>query len=1519
MVRNPLKQLAETGLYSPELEHDSCGVGMVANIKGGKSHSIIEESLQVLKNLGHRGACGCDPDTGDGAGILIQMPHAFFKKECARIGIELPNEQAYGVGMVFLPPDDEARRISEVLIEEVVQAEGLVLLGWRDVPVNPPALGRDARKVQPVIRQIFVKGGPSINGADELDRKLYVARKSIEHRLPETNINDDEADYFYLCSFSCTTIVYKGLLMADQVDGFYQDMKDEDLVSAFALVHSRFSTNTLGHWKLAHPYRFLAHNGEINTLRGNVNWMAARESQFESPLFGSDIAKIAPVMTVGASDTACFDNALELLLMSGRDLGHSMLMMIPEAWDQDVGISQEKKDFYEYHSCLMEPWDGPAMMVAANDQTICAVLDRNGLRPFRYTVTNDDRLIMASETGVLDIPADQVKEKGRLQPGRMFLVNLEEGRIIGDEELKKDLASRQPYGSWLTDQKVSLESLPIPPVPPDLNPVDLTVQQKAFGYTSEELRMLTTPMVASGTEAIGSMGNDAALAVLSGENQLLFNYFKQLFAQVTNPPLDAIREELVTSKATFIGSEQNLFDETPLHCRQLSIHSPILNDQELEQIRRLDMPGIKSVTLSMLFDPAKGKGGLETGLGTLCQGASSAIEQGCNILILSDKGVDANHAPIPSLLATSAVHHHLIRKGTRTKIGLVIESGEPREVHHFALLVGYGAGAIHPYLALQTARKLAIDGEIDDVQASYAGDNFIKANEKGLIKVMSKMGISTVQSYRGAQIFEAIGLSQDLIDRYFTGTPSRIEGIGLDDLEHDALERHAGAFDELDLSGQRVLEPGSFYQWRRGGEVHQWNPESISKLQDATRSNDWAKYVEFAQQVNDQSKQMATLRGLLKIKSGITPIPIDQVEPASEITRRFATGAVSLGSISREAHETMAIAMNRIGARSNTGEGGEDYNRYNLDDNGDSRSSAIKQVASGRFGVTPNYLVNATDLQIKMAQGSKPGEGGQLPGHKVDEYIGWVRNTTPGVELISPPPHHDIYSIEDLAQLIHDLKNINPEARIHVKLVSEVGVGTIAAGVSKGHGDVVLISGHDGGTGASPESSIKHAGLPWELGVAETHQVLVANDLRSRIVVQTDGQLKTGRDVAVAAMLGAEEFGMATAALIVNGCIMLRKCHLNTCSVGIATQDPELRKQFAGDPDHLVNYFNFVAEDLRLIMAELGVRSVNEMVGRVDLLETAEDIENAKVNGIDLSRLLAPASGSGEVGVYCSQEQDHGLELALDNQLISLANDALELKKPVHIDMPISNSNRTFGAMLSGEIAKRWGEQGLPENTINIDACGSAGQSFGAFLAKGITIRLEGDANDYVAKGISGGRIVITPPTEATFVPEDNIIIGNVALYGATGGEVFVHGRAGERFCVRNSGAKAVVESVGDHGCEYMTGGVVVILGSTGRNFAAGMSGGIAFVYDENGDFESRFNSGLADLEVVAEIEDTNVLRDMIENHEKLTGSKQAGMILGNWQGSISKFKKVMPRDYKRVLEAKANKEDTELEEVRYG
>ena len=1543
---DPLKELAGKGLYSPEQEHDSCGVGVVADIKGRKSHRIIEEGLEVLVNLGHRGAAGSDPETGDGAGILLQMPHRLFRRESERLGFQLPPDGEYGVGMVFLPPEPEGTDKARFLVSSVIREEGLELLGWRDVPVAPAKIGRDARRRSPLISQVFVGAPPSFSrqtrGIDpaQLERKLYVVRKVIEHSMKECGLSEEEADYFYVCSLSCNTIVYKGLLMAHQISDFYLDLQEEDLVSAFALVHSRFSTNTLGHWRLAHPYRYLAHNGEINTLRGNLNWMRAREGMFESPLFGEDMEKIPPVMNVGDSDTASFDNALELLLMTGRELDHAMLMMIPEAWEQHETMPQEKKDFYEYHSALMEPWDGPAMIVSSDGRNICALLDRNGLRPFRYLVTTGGKLVMASETGVLDVPPAEVEFKGRLQPGRMFMVSLEQGRIIGDEELKHGLAARQPYGQWLRENRVSLEDLPpAAPEPTEYQTKsgadDLLRLQRAFGYNVEELRILTAPMAESGYEAVGSMGNDAPLAVLSDQNQILFNYFKQLFAQVTNPPLDAIREEMVTSLEAFIGSERNLFEETPLHCRQLMLRSPIIDNEETARIKAVDLPGIRAVTLPALFIPptsptsaagGKGKAGLEAALEELRRQASQAVADGYNIIVLSDRGVGHGRAPIPSLLAVSAVHHHLIREGSRTRVGLVSETGEAREVHHFALLIGYGAGAVNPYLALDTVQAMSESGQLNGHKPDYACKNFIKANEKGVLKVMSKMGISTVQSYRGAQIFEAVGLDQALVDEYFTWTPSRVGGIALDALERETLQWHSAAFDAIDLPANRPLPMGGAYQWRRDGEHHQWNPDTIGILQHAARSNDWNSYKKFARLSNDQSRRMATLRGLLDFKKDGQAIPIDEVEPVTEIVKRFATGAASLGSISREAHETMAIAMNRIGARSNTGEGGEDYRRYAPDADGpyqgESRSSAIKQVASGRFGVTANYLINSTDLQIKMAQGSKPGEGGQLPGHKVDEYIGWVRRTTPGVELISPPPHHDIYSIEDLAQLIHDLKNINPDARIHVKLVAEVGVGTVAAGVAKGHADVVLISGHDGGTGASPESSIKYAGLPWELGIAETQQVLVANGLRSRIAVQTDGQLKTGRDAAIAALLGAEEFGFATAALVVSGCIMLRKCHLNTCSVGIATQDPELREQFAGRPEHLVSYFMFVAEEMREIMAELGFRTVAEMVGRVDALDPREAIEHWKAQDIDLSRMLyhQKAVTPGET-VYCSEEQDHGLERALDHRLIALSEQALRDGTPVEITLPIHNSNRTVGAMLSGRIAKAYGEDGLPPDTIRINFTGSAGQSFGAFLAPGVSLRLEGDTNDYMGKGMSGGRIVAKPHPESVFIPEENIIIGNVAMYGATGGHAFINGVAGERFCVRNSGVRAVVEAVGDHGCEYMTGGVVVVLGATGRNFAAGMSGGIAFVNDADGDFHIRFNDGMADSEPVVDAEDVATLKGLIEEHYRHTGSGPAARILADWDSALPKFRKIMPRDYRRVLEERQQRNSAarELEAVSNG
>ncbi|NQW23054.1 MAG: glutamate synthase large subunit [SAR202 cluster bacterium] len=1521
---DPLKELASKGLYSPEQEHDACGVGVVANIKGQKTHQIIDEGVQVLINLGHRGAAGRDPKTGDGAGMLIQTPDKLFQREASALGISLPTAGEYGVGMVFLPPEANAQTKGRDLINKVIEAEGLKVLCWRDVPVDRSKIGEDAQAVCPHICQVFIGKGPTVKDAAQLERKLFVVRKVIEHSMDQCGLTEEEADYFYVCSMSCNTIVYKGLLMAHQIAEFFLDLQDQDLVSAFSLIHSRFSTNTLGHWRLAHPYRYLAHNGEINTLRGNFNWMHAREAQFESPEFGEDIAKIVPVMKTGESDTASLDNALELLLMTGRDLDHSMLMLIPEAWDQHETMSQEKKDFYEYHSSLMEPWDGPAMIVSSDGRSISALLDRNGLRPFRYLVTDDDKLVMASETGVLDVPPSEVKFKGRLQPGRMFSVSLEEGRIIGDEELKHRLANRQPYGQWLKESKVTLDDLPEPAKASPMDSAELIRLQQSFGYSIEEIRMLTTPMAALGTEAIGSMGNDAPLAVLSDQNQVLYNYFKQLFAQVTNPPLDAIREELVTSIGAFAGREQNLFAETPEHCRQLRLASPIINDQELAKIKNLDREGLRSATLSALFDREAGEGALGKALAELRQQASQAIEDGCSIIVLSDRGVDSRWVPIPSLLAVSAVHHHLIKEGSRIKAALVVESGDAREVHHFCLLIGYGASAVNPYVALATVRDLAESGLVNGTEPEYAQKNLLKANEKGVLKVMSKMGISTVQSYRGAQIFEAVGLNKALIDEYFTWTPSRVGGIGLDGVEREALERHGRAFSSPDIAARQDLPMGGSYQWRRDGEHHQWNPDTISKLQHAARTNNWDVYKEFSKASDDQSRHLATLRGLLDFKRDRTPVPIEEVEPASAIVKRFATGAASLGSISREAHETMAIAMNRMGARSNTGEGGEDYRRYWMDENLDSRSSAIKQIASGRFGVTANYLINATDLQIKMAQGSKPGEGGQLPGHKIDEYIGWVRKTTPGVELISPPPHHDIYSIEDLAQLIHDLKNINPDARIHVKLVSEVGVGTIAAGVAKGHADVVLISGHDGGTGASPESSIKHAGLPWELGIAETQQVLVANGLRSRIVVQADGQLKTGRDVVISAMLGAEEFGFATSALVVSGCIMLRKCHMNTCSVGIATQDPELRKLFAGKPEHLVNYFTFVAEEMREIIASLGFRSVAEIIGRTDVLEAMEAVDHWKAQGLDFSKLLhRQESNDPNEPVYCDRVQDHGLEKALDHQLIAQAQTAIRDKTAVQIDLPIHNSNRTVGAMLSGKIAKVYGEDGLPDDTINIKLTGSAGQSFCAFLVRGVSVNLFGDTNDYMGKGMSGGRIAVCPDSESKFVPEENIIVGNVAMYGATGGNVYIRGLAGERFCVRNSGVNTVVEGVGDHGCEYMTGGVAVVLGPTGRNFGAGMSGGIAFVYDEDDDFHIRFNDGMADMELVSDPEDITVLKDLIEDHKKYTGSTPATKILADWDASLKRFKKIMPRDYRRVLEERklraSEKEAQELESVSNG
>ena len=1373
--------------------------------------------------------------------------------------------------------------------------------------MDPSVIGYVARECQPVIRQLFIGMGPGSDSA-AFERKLFVIRKVAEREVLDAGLLD--GGEFYVCSLSSKLIVYKGLLMGTQLGGFYKDLADPLVASSFALVHSRFSTNTLGSWKLAHPYRYIVHNGEINTLRGNINWMVARQNAMASPEFGDDLDKLFPIIWPGQSDTACIDNAYELMLHTGRPLHHTMMALIPEATGPKVQMSQDKRDFYDYHACLIEPWDGPALIAFTDGDRVGAVLDRNGLRPFRYLVTTDDKLVMASEVGVLDIPPEKVLFKERIHPGRMFLMDPERGGIVDDATIKSELSARQPYGEWLRDNLVHLDELPDPEPGRngrhEVNGESLVDLQRAFGYTQEDLNILLEPMAVNGAEPTGSMGNDAALAVLSDRPQLLFTYFKQLFAQVSNPPLDAIREELVTSVSINLGAQLNLFEETPLHARQLRLPSPVLTERELAKIKAVDRPGIKAATLSLLFPADEGPGAMDRAMDALRRGASEAIEAGCTILILSDRGVGPHHAAIPSLLATAGVHHHLIREGERTKVGIVVESAEPREIAHLALLIGYGAGAVCPYLTLETLEYMHRQGVFPEgMDAAEAVYNYTKATNKGLLKVISKMGISTVHSYLGAQIFEAVGLSQRLVDEYFTWTASRIGGIDTDAIEADVLARHAHAFPKVAIDAALDLDPGGFYYWRRDGEFHMWNPDTIAKLQYASRMNDARAYRDFAELANGYERRLCTLRGLLDFKTLAEPIPIDEVEPAVEIVKRFATGAISLGSISREAHESLAIAMNRIGARSNSGEGGEDYRRYAPDANGDRRHSAIKQVASGRFGVTTNYLVNASDLQIKMAQGAKPGEGGQLPGHKVDEYIGWIRHSTPGVELISPPPHHDIYSIEDLAQLIHDLKNANPRARIHVKLVAEVGVGTIAAGVSKAHGDVVLISGDTGGTGASPESSIKHAGLPWELGIAETQQVLVQNNLRGRIVVQTDGQIKTGRDVAIACLLGADEFGIATASLVTQGCIMLRKCHLNTCSVGVATQDPELRKRFAGQPEHLINYFFFVAEDLREIMAQLGFRTVNEMVGRVDKLETSSVIDHWwKTKNIDLTDLLATPEAPDSVARFHCEDQDHGLERALDHELIALSQRALSHQEPITFDSPISNANRTVGTMLSGEIAQRYGEAGLPDETISVKFTGSAGQSFGAFLAKGIAFTLEGDSNDYFGKGVSGGRLVVVPPRQSTFVAEESIIVGNVALYGATGGEVFIRGVAGERFGVRNSGAYAVIDGVGDHGCEYMTSGRVAVLGPTGRNFAAGMSGGIAYVLDEAGDFDIRCNQELVDLEPVVEPEDIEELRAMVQKHHKYTGSANAARVLDDWDAFLTKFVKVYPRDYRRVIEA---------------
>ncbi|RZI44940.1 glutamate synthase subunit alpha [Herbaspirillum sp. HC18] len=1551
------------GLYDPTNEHDACGVGFIAHIKGKKSHSIVEQGLLILKNLDHRGAVGADKLMGDGAGILIQIPDQYYREEMAKQGVALPPPGEYGVGMIFLPKEHASRIACEQEIERAVLAEGQVVLGWRDVPVDfDMPMSPTVRAKEPVIRQIFIGRGPDIMVTDALERKLYVIRKSSGHAIQALNLLHGKE--FFVPSMSARTVVYKGLLLADQVGVYYKDLQDSRCISALALVHQRFSTNTFPEWPLAHPYRLIAHNGEINTVKGNFNWMRAREGVMKSAVLGDDLKKLFPLIYEGQSDTACFDNALELLLMAGYPIAQAMMMMIPEAWENHTLMDDNRRAFYEYHAAMMEPWDGPAAMAFTDGRHIGGTLDRNGLRPSRYIVTDDDLVVMASESGVLPIPESKIIKKWRLQPGKMFLIDLDAGRIIDDKELKDTYANAKPYKQWIDSVRIKLDELEKEPEEPK-SAISLLDRQQVFGYSQEDIKFLMAPMAVGGEEAVGSMGNDSPLAVMSNKNKTLYNYFKQLFAQVTNPPIDPIREAMVMSLVSFIGPRPNLLDTNNINPpMRLEVSQPVLDYADIAKLRNINRHTgnkFKSYELNICYPVAWGKDGIEARLASLCAKAVDAVKSGHNILIISDRKFDADQVAIPALLATSAIHLHLVSKGLRTSTGLVVETGSARETHHFALLAGYGAEAVHPYLAMDTLTELAkgLPGELSAEKAIY---NFQKAIGKGLMKVMSKMGISTYMSYCGAQIFEAIGLNKALVDKYFKGTASNVEGIGVFEIAEEALRLHKLAFSD-DPVLANALDAGGEYAFRVRGEEHMWTPDAIAKLQHSTRSNNFNTYKEYAQIINDQSKRHMTLRGLFEFK--IDPskaISIDEVEPAKEIVKRFATGAMSLGSISTEAHATLAIAMNRIGGKSNTGEGGEDENRYRSElkgipikkgeslasvigkdrvevdlplQEGDSLRSKIKQVASGRFGVTAEYLTSADQIQIKMAQGAKPGEGGQLPGHKVSEYIAKLRFSVPGVGLISPPPHHDIYSIEDLAQLIHDLKNANPKASISVKLVSEVGVGTVAAGVAKAKADHVVIAGHDGGTGASPLSSIKHAGSPWELGLAETQQTLVLNRLRSRIRVQTDGQIKTGRDVVIAAMLGADEFGFATAPLVVEGCIMMRKCHLNTCPVGVATQDPVLRAKFSGKPEHVVNYFFFVAEEVRQIMAQLGIRTFNELISRSDLLDKSKAISHWKAKGLDFTKIFHQPDVPADEPRFQVEEQEHGLEKALDHKLIAQAKAALEKGEKVSFISPVKNVNRTVGTMLSGEVAKKYGHEGLPDDTIHIQLQGTAGQSAGAFLAHGITLDLVGEGNDYVGKGLSGGRIIVRPNTEFRGWAVDNIIIGNTVMYGAISGEAFFNGVAGERFAVRNSGAIAVVEGTGDHGCEYMTGGTVVVLGATGRNFAAGMSGGIAYVYDPDGDFARKCNMAMVALDPVlssadqeAKIDraiwhstvrggegqtDEAILKGLIERHFKYTGSTRARNLLDDWANARGKFVKVFPTEYKRALgELNAEKQSKE-------
>src|SRR5512143_2096537 len=1544
-VRNKVSNSSlpqQQGLYDPRHEHDACGVGFVAHIKGQASHDRVSQGLQILENLTHRGAVGADPLAGDGAGILIQVPDAFLRKVLAGSKVALPAAGEYGVGMLFLPRDAKARAACEKVIADKIKAEGQTLLGWRDVPVDNSGLGESVKAVEPVVRQVFIGRGSKTADQDAFERKLFVIRKTAEHAI--SSLPKGQGKGFYAPSMSSRTIVYKGMLLADQVGKYFLDLQDKELVSAFALVHQRFSTNTVPTWNLAHPFRMIAHNGEINTLRGNVNWMAARHAAMKSKFLGKDLDKLWPLIVEGQSDSACFDNALELLVAGGYSLPHAMMMLIPEAWAGNPLMDEERRAFYEYHAALMEPWDGPAAVAFTDGRMIGATLDRNGLRPARYLITEDDVVLMASEMGVLDFAEQKIVKKWRLQPGKMFLIDMQAGRIVDDAKLKQQLATAKPYRKWIEQSRHYLDDLPKSKVELKAE-TNLLDTQQAFGYTQEDTKFLMLPMATAGEEAIGSMGADAALPVLSSKNKVLYNYFKQLFAQVTNPPIDPIREEIVMSLTSFIGPKPNLLgvdDAKP--APRLEVHQPVLSEDDIAKlydIDKLTKGAYKSQVLDITYPVKSGAEGSAAAITALCKAAEKAVSKGANVLILSDRAMSASRVAIPALLATAAVHHHLVKAGLRTSTGLVVDTGSAREVHHFALLAGYGAEAVCPWLAFDTIATLELPAGLE---AKDAKKRFIKAVNKGLMKVMSKMGISTYQSYCGSQIFEAIGLNSAFIEQYFPGTASQIEGIGLKEVAEEAVRTHAAAYGN-DPVLATMLEAGGEYAWRTRGEDHTWTPESISKLQHSTRTNNYATYKEYAKHINDQTERQMTLRGLFEIKPAGQPVPLEEVESAKEIVKRFATGAMSLGSISTEAHATLAIAMNRIGGKSNTGEGGEDANRFKtlhggekLSDiigkhriesdqtlkAGDSLRSRIKQVASGRFGVTAEYLSSADQIQIKMAQGAKPGEGGQLPGGKVSEYIGKLRHSVPGVGLISPPPHHDIYSIEDLAQLIHDLKNSNPAASISVKLVSEVGVGTVAAGVAKAKADHVTIAGHDGGTGASPVSSIKHAGTPWELGLAETQQTLVLNRLRGRIAVQVDGQMKTGRDVVVGALLGADEFGFATAPLVVEGCIMMRKCHLNTCPVGVATQDPVLRRRFTGQPEHVINYFFFVAEEARQLMAQMGIRKFEDLIGRADLLDTRHGIEHWKAKGLDFSRVFHLPDMPAEVARHHCESQDHGLAGALDHQLIAAAAPALDKGQPVRLAYRIRNAHRAVGAMLSVTVARRHGHDGLPEDTLHVAFECIAGQSFGAFLARGITFELQGATNDYVGKGLSGGRIVVYPSDDSKLVAEDNIVVGNTVLYGATGGECFFRGVAGERFAVRNSGAVAVVEGVGDHGCEYMTGGMVVVLGQTGRNFAAGMSGGVAYVLDEDGSFGKRCNMSMVQLESIpeeaaasetGEVEvhgrvhfnhlnkaDEAALRGKIEKHLRYTGSTRAKQILDNWAEYLPKFVKVMPTEYRRAL-----------------